>query len=137
MSAVAALADKNTVIIADKLIHACLNSGCKLSNAKVVKFSHNNFDEAAAIMNKHAGKKMLMVIESLYSMDGDVGDLPKARELCNKHNAVLLMDEAHGLGAIGPNGRGALDHFNIMDSPHMNADVVVGTFSKSLSSVGG
>lgn len=137
MSAVATLADKNTVIIADKLIHACLNSGIKISNAKVVKFSHNNMQEAERLMRKHAGKKMVMVIESLQSMDGDIGDLPKARELCNRQGAILLMDEAHGLGAIGKTGRGALEHYGMLDQPHMNADVIVGTFSKSLSSVGG
>jgi len=84
MSAVQAIADKNTVIIADKLIHACLNSGCKLSNATILKFSHNDFEQAERLMKKHQGRKMLMIIESLYSMDGDIGDLPKARELCNR-----------------------------------------------------
>lgn len=137
MSAVAAIADKNTVIIADKLIHACLNSGTKLSGATVEKFSHNDFAMAEKLMKKHSGKRMLMVIESLYSMDGDIGDLPKARELCDRFNAILLMDEAHGLGSIGTSGRGAMDHFNMLSSPEKNADIVVGTFSKSLSSVGG
>lgn len=70
-------------------------------------------------------------------MDGDIGNLPKARELCDKYNALLLMDEAHGLGAIGKTGRGALEYYDMFHLPNKNADVIVGTFSKSLSSVGG
>lgn len=137
MSAVAALADKSTVIIADKFCHACLNSGMKLNGAKICKFKHNDFKDAERHMKKHSGRKMLMVIESLYSMDGDIGDLPKARELCDRYNAVLLIDEAHGMGSIGKTGRGALEHYGLMDHPEKNADVIVGTFSKTLCSVGG
>lgn len=68
-------------------------------------------------------------------MDGDIGDLPRARELCDKHNALLILDEAHGLGALGKTGRGAVEHFNMDKSK--GADIIVGSFSKSLASVGG
>jgi 7-keto-8-aminopelargonate synthetase-like enzyme len=74
-----------------------------------------------------------MVIESVYSMDGNIGDLPKARELCNTYNMLLVVDEAHGLGTIGKTGRGLEEHYNMPGA----VDVVCGTFSKSLASVGG
>jgi 7-keto-8-aminopelargonate synthetase-like enzyme len=74
-----------------------------------------------------------MVIESVYSMDGDIGNLPEARRLCDKYNLLLICDEAHGLGTIGATGRGLEEHFNMPGA----CDVVCGTFSKSLASVGG
>lgn len=74
-----------------------------------------------------------MVIESVYSMDGNIGNLPKARSLCDKYNAMLICDEAHGLGALGKTGRGLEEFYNMPDS----IDVICGTFSKSLASVGG
>lgn len=74
-----------------------------------------------------------MVIESVYSMDGDIGNLPAARELCDKFNITLVCDEAHGLGTIGKTGRGLEEYYNMPGS----VDVICGTFSKSLASVGG
>lgn len=74
-----------------------------------------------------------MVIESVYSMDGNIGDLPKAKALCNKYDITLICDEAHGLGTIGKTGRGLEEYYNMPGS----IDVIVGTFSKSLASVGG
>lgn len=74
-----------------------------------------------------------MVIESVYSMDGDIGNLPEARKLCDKYNTLLICDEAHGLGTIGKTGRGLEEYYNMPGA----CDVVCGTFSKSLASVGG
>lgn len=135
MSAVQALCDSKTIIIADQYLHACINSGIRLSNGKRCNFKHNDMKAAERLFIKHKGKKIVMIIESLYSMDGDIADLPKARELCTKYNALLIIDEAHGLGTLGKTGRGAVEHYNM--SYEDNADVILGTFSKSLASVGG
>jgi 7-keto-8-aminopelargonate synthetase-like enzyme len=74
-----------------------------------------------------------MVIESVYSMDGNIGNLPKARALCDKYNILLVVDEAHGLGALGKTGRGIQEYYNMIGAP----DVICGSFTKSFGSVGG
>ena len=74
-----------------------------------------------------------MVIESVYSMDGNIGNLVKARQLCDKYNILLIVDEAHGLGSLGKTGRGVQEYYDMKDG----ADVIIGTFSKSMASVGG
>lgn len=108
MSTVQALCDKNTIIIADSFLHACLVSGIKLSSCKkCVKFKHNDMKQCSQLFKKYKNNKIVLIIESLYSMDGDIGNLPIARQLCNKYNALLILDEAHGLGTIGKTGRGA------------------------------
>lgn len=135
MSAVAAVCKQDSVIICDQYCHACLKSGMTLSKGKVVKFNHNNLDHAEMLMKKFAKRKLVLIVESLYSMDGDVVDLPRARALCNKYGALLIMDEAHGMGSIGKTGRGAVEFCNT--TYENQADIVVGTFSKSLASVGG
>lgn len=135
MSAVAAVCKKDMVIVCDQFCHACLKSGMVLSKAEVHKFKHNNLDHAEKLMHKFQHRKLVLIIESLYSMDGDVVDLPRARQLCNKYGALMIMDEAHGFGAIGKTGQGAVEFCNT--SWENNADIIVGTFSKSLASVGG
>jgi 7-keto-8-aminopelargonate synthetase-like enzyme len=79
----------------------------RLSYAEVVFFKHNNFEDCERLIKKmNRNKRKVMVIESVYSMDGNIGNLPKARALCDKYNIVLVVDEAHGLGSLGKTGRG-------------------------------
>lgn len=138
MSVIEALTRPGDLIIADKLMHASGRAGFKLSNAKTILFNHNDFKDAeqkikAWRMFGWRRGKIMMVIESVYSMDGDIANLPAARELCDKYGATLVCDEAHGMGTIGKTGRGLEEYYNMPGA----CDILVGTFSKSLSSVGG
>jgi len=133
MSCVAGIARKGDVLLMDKLCHASLKSGAKLSAAKIVYFKHNDFQDAEKKIKSNKYKKLIMVIEGVYSMDGDIGNLPEARRLADKYKATLILDEAHSLGAIGKTGRGTEEHFNY----EFQADIICGSFTKSLASVGG
>ena len=133
MSCVAGVARKGDMLLMDKLCHASLKSGAKLSGANIVTFRHNDFKDAENKIKSHKYKNLIMVIEGVYSMDGDIGNLPEARIIADKYKALLILDEAHSLGAIGKTGRGTEEFYNYK----VQADIVCGSFTKSLASVGG
>ena len=133
MSSIAGIARKGDLLLMDKLTHASLKAGAKLSGAKTVYFKHNDFKDAERLIKKHKYDKLIIIIEGVYSMDGDVGFLDQARTLSDKYNATLILDEAHSVGAIGKTGRGAEEMYDYK----FKADILVGTFTKSLASVGG
>jgi len=117
----------------DKLCHASLKAGAKLSGANIVTFKHNDFKDAEKQFKKNKNMRLIMVIEGVYSMDGDIGNLEEARKFCDKHDGFLILDEAHSLGTIGKTGRGTEELYEYK----YKADVVCGSFTKSLASVGG
>jgi 8-amino-7-oxononanoate synthase len=134
LSSVAAFAQKGDVILADKNVHSCLWDGIRLSNATVERFSHNNPDdlrEVIATANPQAPK--MLVIEGVYSMEGHIARLPELAEIAEEHACFTVLDDAHGLGVLGRQGRGTVDHFGLNDS----VDVICGSLSKSLASTGG
>jgi len=133
MSTISGLAKKGDLLLMDKFSHASLRTGAKVCTAKTVFFKHNDFKDAERIIKKTKFNRLIMVIEGVYSMDGDIGDLPTARKLCDKYNGILIMDEAHSLGTLGKTGHGAEEHFDYK----VKADIICGTFTKSISSVGG
>jgi 8-amino-7-oxononanoate synthase len=133
MSAIAGVARKGDLLLMDKLTHASLKAGAKLSSAKIVYFKHNDFKDAERQIKNHKWERVIMVIEGVYSMDGDVGLLDKARALCDKYQATLILDEAHSLGAIGKTGHGTEEVYDWK----YKADIICGTFTKSIASVGG
>ena len=133
MSTIAGVARKNDLLLMDKLTHASLKAGAKLSGAKIVYFKHNDFKDAERIIKSQKYEKLIMVIEGVYSMDGDVGLLDKARAVCDKYAGTLILDEAHSLGAIGKTGRGTEEMYEFKHQ----ADIICGTFTKSIGSVGG
>ena len=133
MSAIAGFARKGDLLLMDRLTHASLKAGAKLSNAKVVYFNHNDFKHAEKLIRSHKYTKLVMVIEGVYSMDGDVGLIDQARVLCDKYHGTLILDEAHSLGTIGKTGHGTEEMFDYK----YKADIICGTFTKSISSVGG
>jgi 7-keto-8-aminopelargonate synthetase-like enzyme len=133
MSVLAGIARKGDLLLMDKLSHASLKAGAKLSGAKTVYFKHNNFEDAEKIIKKQKYSNLIMVIEGVYSMDGDVGFLDQARKLCDKYKGTLILDEAHSVGAIGKTGHGAEEMYDYK----YRADVICGTFTKSVASVGG
>jgi len=136
LGVIAALLGRNDVVISDKLNHASIVDGCLLSRSKFVRFEHNDMEslERALIESpKKSGK--LVVVDAVFSMDGDVTDLPEIIRLCHQHEAMLMVDEAHSVGVLGETGHGILEHFGI-DDPSV-IDIHMGTLSKTIPSVGG
>jgi 7-keto-8-aminopelargonate synthetase-like enzyme len=127
------VAAKGKIIFYDARCHNSLVSGMKLSESKMIKFKHNDFkDLENKLRFSFSSKQRLVIIESLYSMDGTIPDLHALEKLKKKYNLTILIDEAHGLGTLGPTGKGIEEHCDIRIS-----DIIVGTFSKSMSNLGG
>ena len=128
-----ALAGPNDVILSDALNHASIIDGCRLSGARVIVYRHGDLDD----LDRHLAacrnfRRRLVVSDGVFSMDGDLLDLPRFLEICRRHDAFSMVDEAHALGVIGETGRGLAEHFGC---PH--PDITVGTLSKALGSEGG
>jgi len=131
---ISTLAGKGDYIVLDADSHASIYDGCWLGNAEVVRFRHNSvedLDKRLGRLPKEAGK--LVVLEGVYSMLGDIAPLPEMVAVAKKHGAMILCDEAHGMGFFGPNGRGVYEELGC----EKDIDFVVGTFSKSVGTVGG
>src|SRR5919197_2078712 len=122
-------------VIADSGDHASILDGCKLSGARLRPFRHNRLDKLELMLERAAGDGggVLVVVDGVYSMEGDVCPLPQIVELCRTHGARLMVDEAHGVGVLGARGAGACEAFGLEDQ----VDLRMGTFSKSLASCGG
>jgi 8-amino-7-oxononanoate synthase len=134
MSSVAAFAQKGDVILADKNIHSCVWDGIRLSMASVERFSHNNPDDLRNVIKTipHNTPK-LIVVEGVYSMEGHVARLAEVAAIADEFGAFLVVDDAHGFGVLGRQGRGTVDHLKVNDQ----VDVLCGSLSKSLGSTGG
>jgi len=131
IAAIQVLADKDTIVIADKFIHNSLIVGIQAANAKLVRFLHNNPNDLERKIHKYLDKQnILVVIESLYSMEGTTAPLKEITRICKKNNINLLVDEAHALGILGPKGKGLSINFP------GDVDIISGTFGKSFGSGG-
>ena len=132
IAAVQGLANRNSIVIADKLIHNSLLVGIKASGSKLVRFAHNDLKdlENKILKFNSAQKSILIIVESLYSMEGSIAPLKEITEICKKYNVQLLVDEAHALGVLGPEGKGL--SFDLSDDITM----LTGTFGKSFGSGG-
>jgi 8-amino-7-oxononanoate synthase len=134
VGAISALLGRHDVVFLDNLDHASLIDGVRLGFAKDRKFKHNDMadlEKKLAAAPEDAGK--LIVVDGVYSMEGDLADLPRVVELARRFGARVFVDEAHGVGVLGTHGRGACEHFGV----ESEVDLVMGTFSKSLAAVGG
>jgi len=122
-------------VVCDSGDHASILDGCKLSGAKLRPFRHNRMDKLEKMLQRAGedGGGVLVVVDGVFSMEGDVCDLPRIVELCKGHGARLMVDEAHGAGVLGERGAGACELFGLEDG----VDLRMGTFSKSLASCGG
>lgn len=121
-------------VIYDEMDHASIIEGKRLTFANTLKYKHNNMQDLERVLQRcplDAAK--LVVTDGVFSMEGDVAKLPEMHQLCEKYQATLMVDEAHGLGVFGREGRGVTDHFDLLDS----TELIMGTFSKSLASIGG
>ncbi|EDY49093.1 2-amino-3-ketobutyrate CoA ligase (plasmid) [Streptomyces clavuligerus] len=132
--AVSTLASSEDVVINDRLAHSSLFMGSRLSGAEVRTFPHNSMKRLETILGQCADKRRrIIVVDGLYSADGDYAPLDRITELAEAYDALVVVDEAHSFGSIGPNGLGVADHFGVLD----RIDVIIGTMSKTLGSIGG
>ena len=128
------LLTREDYIICDDRDHASIVDGRRLSFARALKYKHNDMEDLERQLQKCTPESVkLIVVDGVFSMEGDLANLPEIVRLKQKYNAVLMVDEAHGLGVFGREGRGVCDHFGLTDQ----VDLIMGTFSKSLASIGG
>jgi 8-amino-7-oxononanoate synthase len=133
-AALSALAEKGDVMVCDHNLHASLVEGALRSAARTVRFRHNDLEHLERCLEAcPPEERILIVSEGVFSMEGDIADLPGTIRLARPYGARVYVDEAHGLGVLGPTGAGAAEHLGVLD----DVDIIMGTFSKSLASVGG
>ncbi len=129
-----AIAGRNDVILCDKENHASIYDGCRLSYASLVRYRHSDMADLEKLLAEVPDDKgRLIVTDGVFSMGGDIANLPEIVRLARKYGARVMVDDAHGLGVMGANGRGTAEHFGLEDE----VDIIMGTFSKSLASLGG
>jgi 8-amino-7-oxononanoate synthase len=133
LGVISALVGKDDVVIIDKMDHASIVDGCRLSYGEVKRFKHNDISDLERILNENNGRGKLVVVDGVFSMEGDVINLPEVLKITKKYGARLLVDDAHGIGVLGKTGRGTAEHFALENE----VDLIMGTYSKSLASIGG
>lgn len=135
LGTIPALVDRNDVIFSDELNHASIIDGCRLSGAKIIRYRHCDPAHLEQVIKENEGtfEKALIVTDGVFSMDGDIAPLDRLYEIAEANEILLMVDDAHGEGVLGKNGRGIVDHFNL----HGKVDIEVGTFSKAFGVAGG
>jgi 8-amino-7-oxononanoate synthase len=134
LGTISCLVERGDIVYLDKLDHACIIDGARLGFGTVVKYEHNNVEDLRRRLSlRDPARGALVVVDGVFSMEGDIVDLPALVQVCQEHGARLMVDDAHGIGVLGEHGRGTAEHFGLEDK----VDLVMGTFSKSLASVGG
>ncbi|HEX5940995.1 MAG TPA: glycine C-acetyltransferase [Anaerolineales bacterium] len=135
LGTISALVGKEDVVFSDRLNHASIIDGCRLSGAKIIPYEHNDPSalEDAIKDNLSNFRRALIVTDGVFSMDGDIAPLPDLSEVAKKYDVLFMVDDAHGEGVLGKGGRGIVDHFGL----HGKVDIEVGTMSKAFGVVGG
>ena len=134
LTVVSTLMGRGDYVLSDKLNHASIVDGCLMSGAEFRRFKHNDMEHLETMLqNVPDGAAKMVIADSVFSMDGDIIDLPKMVALCKKYNAWLMIDEAHSVGVLGEKGTGIEEHFNLYGA----IDIKMGTLSKTIPSVGG
>ena len=128
---ISCLVDKDDLVISDSENHASIVDGCRLARGETIVFEHNDLNDLEDKLKVNSHKNKLIVTDSVYSMTGDIAPLDKIEALAKKYNAQLFVDDAHAFGLLGKTGRGSQEHFG------RKFDVIMGTFSKTFSSIGG
>lgn len=137
LGVITGLLRSNHLIIHDKLNHASLLDATALSGAKMVRFNHNDMASLEKLLREYAEEykdRMIVATDGIFSMDGDIADIPSILDLCRKYGAIMLIDDAHAIGVIGEHGAGTLSHYGITDRDNI---IVTGTLSKALGTLGG
>lgn len=133
LGVISALVGKDDVVVIDKMDHASIVDGCRLSYGEVKRFKHNDMSDLQRIISENNGRGKLVVVDGVFSMEGDIIKLPEVVAIAKKNGARLLVDDAHGIGVLGKTGRGTAEYFGLEDE----VDLIMGTYSKSLASIGG
>jgi glycine C-acetyltransferase len=132
---VAAILSKEDVIVSDRLNHASIIDGARLSRAEIAVFDHRDADHADRLLTETArpGRRQLLITDGVFSMDGDIAPLPDLVEVAERRGAIMMIDDAHASGVLGTGGAGTVDHFGL----HGRVDIQVGTLSKAIGVLGG
>ena len=130
---ISAMVNKDEFMITDKYDHASIIDGCLLSQGTMIRFNHNDMASLERSLQKAKSPNCLIIVDGIFSMEGDIANLPEIDRLAKKYGAAVMVDEAHSLGVLGDKGSGAVAHFGLTKE----TDLIMGTFSKSLASVGG
>lgn len=137
LGAISTLVGKNDAVVIDRQVHACIVDGARLSYGKVYKFAHNDMEDFERVManvrNNNNRGGILVAVDGVFSMEGDIIDLPRLVEIAARYGARVLVDDAHAIGVLGETGAGTAEHFGVVDK----VDLQMGTFSKSFASLGG
>jgi len=133
LGAIQSMVSRNDYIVTDKFDHASIIDGCKLSGGKMVRFAHNNMVDLVRVMETIKGKNALIVVDGIFSMEGDIAPVKEICEIAEKYNVSVMVDEAHSLGVMHHTGAGVAMATGCTD----RVELIMGTFSKSLASVGG
>jgi 8-amino-7-oxononanoate synthase len=134
LGTIATLVNRKDYVITDRSDHASIVDACRISFGNVIKFKHNDMSDLKRVLSScenKAGK--LIVVDGIFSMEGDIANLPEIVNLARQYQSRVMVDDAHSIGVLGENGRGTAEHFNLEDE----VDMVMGTFSKSFASLGG
>jgi len=132
LGTISALCDADTVIVTDQFNHMSILDGCRLAEGTVKIFTHNSIAKLQFVLQRTAdARKLFVVVDGVYSMDGELAPLDQIHKLAEQYGALLMVDEAHGIGVLGARGAGAAEHFGVP------VDIVMGSFSKSLAGIGG
>jgi 8-amino-7-oxononanoate synthase len=133
LGAISCLVGKGDTVYLDKQDHACIIDGARLSFGEVRKFRHNDPSDLSRQMRQDGGRGRFIVVDGVFSMEGDIAPIPEILAAARESGAGVMVDDAHGIGVLGPTGRGTCEHFGVEEE----VDLIMGTFSKSLASVGG
>lgn len=133
LGVISSLVGKDDVAIIDKMDHASIIDGCRLAFGEIRKFRHNDITDLERVLKDYNSKDKLIVVDGVFSMEGDIAHLPEIVSLAHKYGARVMVDDAHGIGVLGKTGRGTAEYFDMENS----VDLIMGTYSKSLASIGG
>jgi 8-amino-7-oxononanoate synthase len=133
LGGIAGLVGKGDVVIIDRSNHACIYDGCRLSYGQTRKYDHNDMEDLRRVLTEHQGRSMLIVVDGVFSMEGDIARLPEITQLADEFGAAVMVDDAHGIGVLGKQGAGTAQHFGVEDK----VDIIMGTYSKSMATIGG
>jgi glycine C-acetyltransferase len=134
LATISTLVGPGDCVIGDQWNHASIMDGCRMSGAEFLEFKHNDVQSLAEQLERTSGANTLVVVDAVFSMDGDIMDIPATVDLCKKFGALLMVDEAHSLGVLGKTGRGVQEHFGLHPE---DIDVKMGTLSKTFAGCGG
>jgi len=134
LGAISALVGRHDVAVIDRSVHASIIDGCRLAHGEILRFKHNDMEDLERVLQGIDSRRgVLIIVDGVYSMEGDVANVPGLVRLKNQYGARLMIDEAHSVGVFGEGGRGVAEHFGLLDE----VDVYTATFSKSFASIGG